>query len=220
MPEEEDAEPLEIELKLGVVQPDVVREAIEDGSPDVLAGFEALGPAATVTVVDRYLDTSPTLTEGRLAANGLKARLREAGDEVIVTVKRASALEGVVMTRVELEAPATPSLDPETWPDSPARRAIVTALGSESLVEVVALRQRRLKRRFARDGTEVELSLDELEALHGGAVVERRWDIEAELVRGDVGPLHELADALRRLPGVEPPMTSKREWAFRAVEGA
>jgi inorganic triphosphatase YgiF len=168
-----------------------------------------------VTLTDRYIDTDSIA--GRLAAAGVRARLRDSGDVVTLTVKRAGLEALGVTTRVELEAPATRAVDPEAWPDSMARTALLDAAGDGRLREIARLRQRRLTRRLRRGSTVIELSLDALEALDGAHVAGRRYELEAELISGDEDDLASLSDALRRIPGVGPALGSKLRFALDAL---
>lgn len=208
-------EPTEIEVKLGVTNPRLIRRLIIDVDPDRLAGFEAAGDVHLVNIVDRYVDTDEY--EGRLALRQMRARLRVAGWSVVLTVKRPGTEAMGVTTRVELEAPATRSLDPRRWPDSAARAALLAAIDGHDLVEIARLRQRRLTRLLRRGATTVEVSLDALAALHDGRVVGRRHELEAELVEGDPAALVELADALRLVVGIGPPLGSKLRFTLDAV---
>lgn len=122
-----------------------------------------------------------------------------------------------VTTRMELEAPATPDLDPVAWPPSPARGLVMDAIGSEQLIEIAALRQRRHVRMISNGETAVELSLDELSALEAaGGVLATRVELEAELKRGPAEPLLALARALSNVAGLGPPLGSKLEFALSA----
>jgi inorganic triphosphatase YgiF len=208
-------EPVEVEVKLGVTRPGLVRRLITDADPLRLAGFAAAGEPHLVTVVDRYVDTDPY--EGRLALALMRARLRVAGRSVVLTVKRPGTEALGVTTRVELEAPATRSLDPRRWPESAARSALIAATAGESLVEIARLRQRRLTRLLHRAGTTVEVSLDALAALDGRRVVGRRHELEAELVTGDEAALADLAAALRGVDGIGPALGSKLRFTLDAV---
>src|SRR5438067_6328863 len=111
--------PVEVEVKLGVWAPAAVRRLLLHPEPARHAGFAALGPAHVVNVDDRYLDTDHEI--GRLTLAAMRARVRRIGLDRIVTVKRAGALDRGVTTRVELEGPATRSLNPRRWPQSDAR---------------------------------------------------------------------------------------------------
>jgi inorganic triphosphatase YgiF len=132
---------------------------------------------------------------------------------VSLTVKRAGREARGVTTRVELEGPATRAIEPESWPPSAARAALLDATGGAPLREIARLRQQRLTRRIRRGSTTVELSLDALEAMDGGHVAGRRHELEAELVEGDPRDLADLAEALRLIEGVGPSVGSKLRFA-------
>ena len=159
------SEPVEVEVKLGVSAPALVRRLLRRPEPARLAGFEPLGPTHIVTVDDRYLDTQAV--GGRLALAIMRARVRQSGTSFTVTVKRAGVEDRGVTTRVELEGPATGSLDPAAWPASDARTALLEVAAGEPLVEIARLRQHRLTILLGRAGTTVELSLDAMEAMAG-----------------------------------------------------
>lgn len=209
-------EPLEVEVKLAVEDPDAIGQLIDNPDTHALAGFEPAGPTRVDVVVDRYLDTEA----GALEAAGARIRLRDSDTGVTATLKRRGVVENGVTARAELEGPATTSLAPRDWPDSPARRALQKIIGSTPLVETVRLRQRRQVRDVARDETRVELSLDHLEALDGDDAVATRWELEAELKAGDREVLAELSNALQVLPGVTLAAESKRLFAMLAVAQA
>ena len=209
-------EPLEVEVKLAVEDPDAIGQLIDNPDTHALAGFEPAGPTRVDVVVDRYLDTEA----GALEAAGARIRLRESETGVTATLKRRGVVENGVTARAELEGPATPSLDPSDWPDSPARQALEEIIASTPLVETARLRQRRQVRDIARDETRVELSLDRLDALDGDDAVATRWELEAELKAGDREALAELSNALQVLPGVSLAAESKRLFAMLAVAQA
>lgn len=208
-------EPREIEVKLAVAVPRTVRRLLLQPDPGRLAGFDAAGPPHVVQLTDRYLDTDPIA--GRLFLKSIRARLRREGRVTSLTVKRSGVETRGVTTRVELEGPATRSLDPGRWPPSAARGALLEASASEPLEVIAQLRQRRLTRLLARGATVVELSLDALQAVDHGRVVARRHELEAELVSGDETALAELGEALLRIDGISPPLGSKLRFA---LEGA
>ena len=209
-------EGIEVEVKLSVGQPELVQALIETVPPNLLAGFEAVGDARQVVVVDRYFDTADHVLDVALA----RARLRESHGRIVLAVKRAGVVEDGVTERVELEAPATPELDLGKWPASSARTELAGIVGNVPLVETARLRQQRLVRDLRRGGTTIELSLDRLEALDGDAVVAVRWELEAELKAGSRGDLAELSNALQVLPGISLAAESKRLFAMLAVAGA
>ena len=172
------------------------------------------GPARVVTCLDRYFDTAPV--DGALRLGGVRARLRVQDGMVIVAVKAPIATDGAVSRRVELQGPAVDRLNPLSWPASAARARILALVGETPLVEIAALRQRRLQRNFARGGTTVEISLDELEAVDGRRVLAHRVEVEAELLGGDPRLLQDLAAALGELPGIAPASGSKLAFAISA----
>jgi inorganic triphosphatase YgiF len=205
-------EPTEIEIKLGVTEPRVVRALLAAADPARLAGFSAAGPAQLVRVTDRYLDTE--VDDGLLARAVMRARLRSKRRTITLTVKRSGAEANGVTTRVELEAPATRSLRPDRWPASAARSALLAEIGDRPLRVIAELRQRRLVRLVRRGATTVELSLDALEAVVGGRIESRRHELEAELVEGDAQALGDLGEALRAADGVGPALGSKLNFAL------
>jgi inorganic triphosphatase YgiF len=205
-------EPLEVEVKLGVGRPATVRRLILDPDPARLAGFEPAGDAHLVRVTDRYIDTAPQ--GGRLFLAGMRARVRREGAAITLTVKRSGVETRGVTSRVEINGPATRSLDPWSWPESRARALVVEAAGDQPLAVIATLRQHRLTRRLARGGTTVELSLDRLEAISDGLVAARRHELEAELLEGDEITLAELGESLMELDGVGAPLSSKLQFAL------
>jgi inorganic triphosphatase YgiF len=202
---------MEIEVKLAVARPRTVRRLLVAPDPARLAGFVAAGPEHVVQLTDRYLDTDQIA--GRLFLKSVRARLRRERGATTLTVKRSGLETRGVTTRVELEGPATRSLDPGRWPPSAARAALLEASAAAPLQVIAQLRQRRLTRLLARGETVVELSLDALQAVDRGRVVGRRYELEAELVGGDETALAELGEALMGIDGVGPPLGSKLRFA-------
>jgi len=208
---------VEVEVKLSVEQPELIRSLIETPQPRQVAGFDAVADAREVVVVDRYFDTADHALDAALA----RARLRESRGRIVLTFKRAGIVgAGGVTERTELEGPATSELDPAGWPDSQARTELTGVIGEAPLLETARLRQHRLVRDLRRGGTTIELSLDRLEALDGDAVVAIRWELEAELKAGSRDDLVELSNALQVLPGISLAAESKRLFAILAVAGA
>ena len=116
---------------------------------DELAGFAATGPAETVRHEDRYLDTE----DGALEAAGYSGRLRSTGKGTLLTLKGLERHDngGSTHRREELEGPADPAQPPAAWPASEARDAVIRIVGERSLRDLVALRQVRQKRNYARN---------------------------------------------------------------------
>lgn len=207
-------EPIEVEFKFGVADPRAVRALLRAPAPADLVGFRAVGPAERKEITDRYLDTAAS--GGRLEVAGYRARLRRGHGAIELTVKRRGTHTGARSERLELKGPATRSRRPSTWPPSAARGRLVAVAGDGPFVEVAALRQRRVVRRFRRDTTEVELSLDALAGLDGNRIAARRWEVEIELLTGKRDALDTLATVIRSLPGVGDAEGSKLDFARAA----
>ena len=109
---------------------------------------------------------------------------------------------------------------PRDWPPSDARSLILEQCGDAPLVELVTIRQLRRKRILQRDGTSVELSLDEVDAVSRSRVVGRFVELEVELMSGDEAGLAEIDRELAEDPGLAPAGTSKLQSALRAVAAA
>lgn len=182
---------------------------------DDLAGFAARGPVVTVRHEDRYIDTP----DAALAAAGYAGRLRAHAGGTLLTLKALrSTGEGALHRREELEGPAEPTVPPREWPASAARDRLVALAGDAGLVELVTIRQIRHKREYELDGTLAELSVDDVEVVAGGRVIERFAELEAELRGGDEQHLEPLVDLLSEIEELVPAETSKLERALEAVQ--
>jgi CHAD domain-containing protein/adenylate cyclase class IV len=204
--------PIEVELKYRVVDEAAADRYLVD---EEIAGFRASAPVRSTQVEDRYIDTAG----GALARAGFAARLRQTAKTTTVAVKSSARRvgDGNVHRREELEGPADRTNHPRDWPPSDARSLILEQCGDAPLVEVVTIRQLRRKRILERNGTSVELSLDEVDAVSRSRVVGRFVELEVELVRGDEAGLLEIDEALAKDKGLEPATTSKFQSALRAV---
>jgi len=207
--------------------PGRVRVELKSRVPDLVAaerllGADRIGPftsgsrARTVQLEDRYVDTS----DGALARAGFAVRLRQHGGETFVSVKSllSSTGPGGAIRREELEGPAdrvAPALD---WPASDARSLVVEHAGDAPLIEVVTIRQLRRQRQLKASGTRIELSLDEVDVVRRGRVVERFVELEAELRKGDESAIGSLAVELAMQRGLRRVETSKLESAMAALE--
>jgi CHAD domain-containing protein len=207
--------PVEIELKYRVLDAAAGDRYLIVGG---IAGFQPTSPVRTTQVEDRYIDTAG----GAMARAGFAARIRQTAKETIVAVKSSARRAGTgnVHHRQELEGPADRTAHPRDWPPSDARSLLLEHCGDAPLVEVVTIRQLRRKRILERDGTAVELSLDEVDAVSRSRVVGRFVELEVELVRGDEAGLAEIDRALAADPGLAPAETSKLQSALRAVAAA
>ncbi len=185
-------------------------------SAETLGPFRAAAAARTAQHEDRYLDTS----DGALARAGFAARLRQTNAGTIVTVKATTALDGALARREELEGPADRTAEPRDWPPSAARSLILELCGDAPLVELVTVRQLRRKRRLKAPDAAVELSLDEVDVVARGRVIDRFAELEVELTSGDESRLAELRAFLENDSGLSPATSSKLEAALAASESA
>jgi CHAD domain-containing protein len=181
---------------------------------DELAGLHAHGPAVDVLQEDRYLDT----IDAALARAGYAARLRSTDQGTIISLKglRRQDDGGAIHRRAELEGPAD-AAPPVAWPASEARDMVVSIAGDRPLFELVVLRQLRRKRWYGPDDAVVELSLDEVEVVSGGRVIDRFAELEAEIRQGDESVLAPLAELFAGIEELVPASTSKLERAMEAV---
>ncbi len=204
--------PVEIELKYRVIDRPAGDHYL--GADDV-AGFVPASAVRSAQVEDRYIDT----VDGALARAGFAARIRQTAKTTTVAVKSAIRRRdrGGLHRREELEGPADRTSPPRDWPPSDARSLILEQCGDAPLVEVVTIRQLRRKRILERDGTAVEVSLDEVDAVTRSRVVGRFVELEFELVRGDEAALVDIERTLAADPGLAPADSSKLESALRAV---
>jgi CHAD domain-containing protein len=186
---------------------------------DKLAGLTATGGRArAVQIEDRYVDTS----DGRLARAGFVARLRQRGDETIVSVKSIAQEDGPggAIRRLELEGPADRVAAAVDWPASDARSLVLEHAGDAPFVERVTIRQLRRKRVFKTGTTRVELSLDEVDVVHRGRIAATFVELEAEVLKGDDDVLTRLAAVLDTEAGLVRSRESKLEAAMTALSAA
>lgn len=206
------ARAVETELKYRVATPGAADRLL---AADELAGLVAAAPPRTEQQDDRYLDTA----DAALARAGFALRIRQHAGQSIVGVKSLRRRDGPsgLHRREELEGPAEPGALPRDWPPSPARSLVLELAGDAPLVEVVTIRQLRRKREFRRDDATMELSLDEVDVIVHGRVIERFEELEAELVAGPEEALDALIDAFEETPGLGPVDGSKLERALTAA---
>ena len=207
-----EAKSLEVELKYRMTDVATGERLL---ATDDLAGFAATGPAETVRHEDRYLDTD----DGALEAAGYSGRLRSTGRGTIITLKGLERQDdgGATHRREELEGPADASMPPALWPPSTARDAVVEIVGDRTLRDLVSLRQVRRKRNYARNGTVVEMSVDDVEVMVGLQVAERFAELELELRDGQEVDLEPLADMLGEIEELVAVESSKFERALEVV---
>ena len=210
--------PIELELKYRVTNGDEAERYLDAES---LGSFKPASPVRRAQVEDRYVDTAG----GDLAKAGFAARLRRTKKGTSVGLKSlAGGPSGdgngaAAHRREELEGPAHESAAPHDWPVSDARSLVLELAGDEPLLELVTVRQGRRKREL-RDGyTRIELSLDEVEVVLRGQVVDRFAELEVELLKGDEARLTALDGVFRADAGLRPSQMSKLETALAVVRG-
>jgi CHAD domain-containing protein/adenylate cyclase class IV len=201
---------IEVELKYRVRDAEA---AARFGALRTLGGLRVAGRPRQVQVEDRYLDTA----DGALARAGYAVRLRRGPRMTILSVKASNEAASALHRREELEGPADLSLDPHAWPSSAARSLVLEHAGDSPLIEIVTIRQLRRARVFASDGLEVELSVDDVEVVAGGRMIDRFLELEVELKAGDEAGLADLAVILGADAALEPITTSKLERALAAL---
>ncbi len=208
--------PMEVELKYRVGELAAAERLLAAEQVGPFAGGG--GRARSTQLEDRYVDTA----DGALGRAGFAVRLRQSGGKTIVSVKSLTRSDGPggSVRREELEGPADRVGAAMDWPASDARALVLEHAGDAPLVELVTVRQMRRKRQLKSGGSRVELSLDEVDVVSRGRIVDRFVELEAELTKGDEGELEALGAALDAEPMLRRAMTSKLEAALAAVDGA
>jgi CHAD domain-containing protein len=201
---------IEVELKYRVLD---AESAARLGALRTLGTLRVAGRPRQVQVEDRYIDTA----DGALAQAGYAVRLRRGPRMTILSVKASTPTASALHRREELEGPADLSLDPLAWPSSAARALLLEHAGDSPLTEIVTIRQLRRARTFAGESLEVELSVDDVEIVARGRVIERFLELEVELKAGDETGLGDVAAILAADPALEPVTTSKLERAMAAL---
>jgi CHAD domain-containing protein len=201
---------IEVELKYRVRDAEA---AARLGALRTLGSLRVAGRPRQVQVEDRYLDTA----DGALAGAGYAVRLRRGPRMTILSVKALNQAGSALHRREELEGPADLSLDPHAWPSSAARSLVLEHAGDVPLIETVTIRQLRRARTFAGDALEVELSVDDVEVVAAGRMIDRFLELEVELKTGDERGLAEIAALLGADDALEPVTTSKLDRALAAL---
>jgi CHAD domain-containing protein len=201
---------IEVELKYRVRDAEA---AARLSALRTLGGLRVAGRPRQVQVEDRYLDTA----DGAMSRAGYAVRLRRGPRMTILSVKASNQAASALHRREELEGPADLSLDPHAWPSSAARSLVLEHAGDTPLIEIVTIRQLRRARAFAGDALEVELSVDDVEIVAGGRMIDRFLELEVELKVGNEAGLVDLAVILGADAALEPITTSKLERALAAL---
>lgn len=170
----------------------------------------------TIDITDRYFDTA----DGALSAAGYGARLRRTGRQTVVTVKSDLEVIGGLHRRLELEAPATRSLDPHKWPESEPRARVFEVAGERRLIESFVVKQQRHELEASVAGAVVQVSLDEAQVFACGRTAGELRQLEVELVSGDEAALRALGDEISAAGLGQPESRSKLVIAGGLAEAA
>jgi len=204
---------MEIEAKFAVADREVF-ERLSD-LPQ-LAGF-SLGADAIQEVEDTYLDTSERLLLGA----GFTCRRRESVDGgVLMTIKSLATGGGGVFRREELEVVLTEaSLQPDEWPEGPARERVLGVLGEEFLMPLLHLTQTRRTRPLSVGGrVAAHMFLDDVRVTGSGGL-HGFMEVEVELDRaGTEADLESVVGALAAQDGLVPVDRPKFLRALTLVE--
>ncbi len=201
----------EIELKFAFQDGDAVREWLDSTfAPSAAQAWR------TLEITDRYFDT-PDLS---LKKAGYGARLRTVGSDTMLTVKATIEVADGLHRRLELEAPATRSLDPGQWPESEARERLVAVAGEQRLIERFVVGQERRERVLTLNGASAVASLDEGEVEYLGLAAGELRHFEVELHDGDAAALQGVTAALAATNLATPEDRSKLELAEGMAERA
>jgi len=181
-----------------------------------LGPFTASGPVDSIRVEDRYVDSA----DWALARAGFAARLRKTSRGTEISLKAQNSSGGRLQRRDEIEGPADTDLIPGDWPASQARTIILELCGGETLVELLTIRQLRRIRNLQAGATRAELSVDEVEVVGGGRVLDSFEELEVELKRGDEAPLTKLVEVFDRDHALRPVSRSKLARAVKAIRAS
>ncbi len=201
----------EIELKFSFADGQELKGWLDGAFPE--RGDE---PWRTLEITDHYFDTP----DEALKNAGVGARLRTVGSSTTLTVKTTIEVGDGLHRRLELEAPATRSLDPGKWPESEARARLIDVIGEQRLIESFVMGQQRRERAIEVDGTTAVMSLDEGEVDYLGIAAGEMSHLEVELRDGDAAGLSVIARRIAAAGVAAPENRSKLEIATDMVERA
>jgi CHAD domain-containing protein len=181
-----------------------------------LGPFRPDGPVNAIRVEDRYVDSEAW----GLARAGFAARLRKTSRGTIISIKAQNSSTGRLQRREEIEGPADAGLVAKDWPASQARTVIMELCGDEPLVELLTIRQMRRVRNLKAGDTSAEISIDEVEVVGDGKVLDSFEELEVELKRGDEAPLATLVKVFDHDRALKPVSRSKLARAVKAIRKA
>jgi triphosphatase len=198
------SDPEEIEAKFSFEDGEALRDWFDEAFP--VGGGEGW---RTHQITDTYFDTADDVLEQA----GYGARLRSVGPTTTLTIKADIEVSEGLHRRVELEAPATRTLEPDKWPDSEARSQLIDVVGGRRLIERFVVGQQRRERAIEVDGTRVVASIDEGEVEYIGLPSGELRVFELELLTGDPAALRRIARRVNESDLVQAQDNSKMELA-------
>jgi len=177
-------DPHEVELKFAFTELNAIREWVDATFPPRHGeGWQEH------EITDVYFDTA----DEALKEAGYGARLRTVGSDTTLTLKANIEVGDGLHERLELEAPATKSLQASKWPESEARSRIIDVVGARRLIENFVIGQQR-RERVIEVGDSIALaSLDEGEVDYLGIAAGEIRHFEVELRGGSAADLRALA---------------------------
>ncbi len=165
---------MEIELKFAVPNEDTLKRL---QALDQIAGYP-LSAVKIKHVHDTFLDTPDRL----ILRSGHVCRRREWDQEILMTLKGSSSVDGALHRREELEVTLPSDLPPSDWPAGPIRDRLLSIIGDAPLIPLFDQRQTRRVRYVLRDDrTIAELSLDLVELAINGRE-QTYFEIEVEIL--------------------------------------
>lgn len=186
---------------------------------DRLLALTHLGTYELRRADDQYFTDHYFDTPGRaLQRGGYACRLRERNGHWRATVKSLNLAEGAVHQREEYEAEVAPGAAPVDWPAGPGRDRILPLMDSETLNELLVIRQRRAVREVWQAQRQIgEWALDVVDA-EAGKRSAVSYELEIELApEGTRADLQALAEALQTF-ALQPQPLSKFERALTLLE--
>jgi CHAD domain-containing protein len=207
------ARKIEVEMKYEVARPGSADRYLV--APE-LGPFTPDGQVRSIRVEDRYVDSAGWA----LARAGFAARLRKTSRATEISLKATNVSPGRLHRREEIEGPADEALVPGSWPASQARDVVMELCGDEPLIEMLTIRQLRRVRLLAAGGTRAEMSLDEVEVIGQGRVLDTFEELEVELKRGDEKSLESLVRLFDTDPALAAVSRSKLDRAMSSIRRA
>ncbi|MGA2513119.1 MAG: CHAD domain-containing protein [Candidatus Limnocylindrales bacterium] len=204
---------IEVETKFQVATPGGADRYLV--APE-LGPFTPDGPVRSERVEDRYVDSS----DWALARAGFAGRLRRTSRGTEIGLKALNVSSGRLQRREEIEGQADARLIPADWPASQARSVVLELCGDAALIELLTIRQLRRIRPLRAGDTLVELSLDEVEVVGEGNVLDTFEEFEVELKQGDEAPLAALAEILEGDTGLRRVSRSKLAKGIKVIRAA